>query len=180
MRKYAAGLLAFACAAACQVVSDPPKKIMAQDVEFLRGCWVSKAGPDGPATAFLRLLPEDAGAAAYQGYLQTVEGGETKARLYLSFTRDGVTMTMRQADGRSGAPSGEPEGMVRAHAPMPAGLASKLPRVKHRAGYATRTDDPALPWFIAEGNGDTLKVYPVSGEGEEMRAFFNGQRDGCD
>ena len=45
---------------ACQIVSDPPKKVVAQDVEFLRGCWVAKAGPNGQVTRFLRLLPEGA------------------------------------------------------------------------------------------------------------------------
>jgi hypothetical protein len=165
-----------AIAGGCQIVSDLPKKAMVQDVEFLRGCWVAKGGPNGPVTAFLRLLPEGAEGLAYQGYLHAVTSNEMKPQLYLSFTRDGATMTMRQANGRPG----DADGTVRAYALLPPRLAALLPPVRHRAGYATNAGDPASPWFIAEGDGDTLKVYPISGAGQEMRAVFNGERDGCD
>src|SRR5262245_46026983 len=36
--------------AGCVIVSDPPRSTVVQNVEFLRGCWVSKTAPGGTVT----------------------------------------------------------------------------------------------------------------------------------
>jgi hypothetical protein len=178
--KFLVALALIPAVGGCQIVSDPPKKAVAQDVEFLRGCWVMKDERGERVFAFLRLLPDGADGISYQGYLQSVVVGQTKAQLYLAFTRDGATMTMRQADGRSDPPLGEPGGTAHVFAPMPKDLALHLPKVKHRAAYVTRAGDAGSPWLIAEGGDETLNIYPVSSTGGAMGSLFKGERDGCD
>jgi hypothetical protein len=160
----------------CKIVSDPPKQVIVQDVEFLRGCWVAKMAPGGEITGFLRLLPEGPDGLTYQGYLQEISGGEQTTPAHLSFARDGSSMTMRSASGRPISPD-DRGGLARPHAPLPEALAAKVPKVAHRVSYAA---DPArTSWIVAEGDGETLAIHAVTGGGEN-KSMFKGERDGCD
>jgi hypothetical protein len=182
MRNCALALLALALAVpgACQVVSDPPRQAVARDVEFMRGCWVAKAGPNGPVTAFLRLLPEGADGLSYQGYLQAVRNGEAQQAMHMSFARDGSSMTLRDPRGGPIMPMDQAGGLGRPYAPLPDAVAAKLPNAAHRASYAVYGASPTTPWFIADGGKDTLAIYAVGNTGQTMGDFFRGERDGCD
>ena len=185
-RKHiAAALAAAAGLSACQIVSDPPKRVVVQDVEFLRGCWVAKEGPNGPITAFLRLLPDSAEGANYQGYLQSVKGGgtanaDTAAQMHLSFTRDGASMTMREPRSGPSMPLDQQGGQSRAHAPLPTAIAAKLPKAAHRASYAVYAGMPTTPFIVAEGGKDTIAIYTLGNAAQPMGDLFRGERDGCD
>jgi hypothetical protein len=167
-------------AAGCKLVSDPPMPRIMQEVEFLRGCWVSKAGPNGPVTGFLRLLPDGRDGLAYQGYLQAIEGSEMKSSVHVSFARDGSSMTIRQASGGPAMPQDREGGSARPYAPLPEAVLAMLPKAKHRAGYAVYPEQQKTPWMIAEGDGESLAVYQLSHDGENPEDMFRGERDGCD
>jgi hypothetical protein len=182
-RKNLAGLMTAAALAAvggCKVVSDPPKSSVVQDVEFLRGCWVAKAAPNGPVTGFLRLLPEEADGLAYQGYLQLISGNEGRTPMHLSFARDGSSMTMRDTRGGPVMPMDREGGVARPHAPLPDAIAAGLQKVEHRASYAVYAGQPQTPWMVAEGDGDRLAIYTLGSNGQGMGDLFGGERDGCD
>ena len=164
----------------CQIVSDPPKKPITQNVEFLRGCWVSKAGPEGSITAFLRLLPEGADGLNYQGYFQPVLNGQMRPVLHLSFTRDGSSLTLRNDRGGPTMPLDEVGGAGRPYARLPDAVTGKLPKAEHRASYAVYGGSPTTPWFVADGGSDTLDIYSVSKTGVVTEHLFRGERDGCD
>lgn len=173
-------------AAGCQIVSDPPRKApVVQDVEFLRGCWVAKEGPNGPITAFLRLLPDGSEGANYQGYLQSVKGGgtpgaEMTAQMHLSFRRDGSSMTMREPRGGPSMPLDQEGGQSRAYAPLPEAIKAKLPAAEHRASYAIYPGTPTTPFMLAEGSEDRLAIFTIGNAGQPMGDIFRGERDGCD
>jgi hypothetical protein len=164
--------------AGCKIVSDPPKSTVVQDVEFLRGCWVSKTAPGGEITGFLRLLPEGAGGQSYQGYVQVISSGKSEAPMHLSFARDGTSMTMRTARGESVLPDELSGGVSRPYAPLPRVITERLPQAGHRASYAFYRDRPESPWVVAEGDRDSIAIYFV-GDGRE-NDLFRGERDGCD
>ena len=178
-RALLAATALFACPS-CQIVSDPPKAATAQDVEFLRGCWVSKGGPGGPVQAFLRLLPEGADGPSYQGYFHSVHGAEMKQEMHLSFTRDGASMTLRRPRGGPVLPMDQVGGETRPYARLPDAIAAKLPKAKHRASYALYPGQPQTPWLAADGGGETLVIYLIGNGGEMMGDVFRGERDGCD
>lgn len=181
-RKRLAGLAAVAivASAGCTIVSDPPKSAVVQDVEFLRGCWVSKAGPNGPVTGLLRLLRDGAGGLAYQGYLQAIENGEMKSSTHVSFARDGSSMTMRAARGGPAMPLDQEGGSARPYAPLPQAVLAQLPEAKHRAGYAVYAEQQRTPWMIADGDAESLAIYQLGHDGENLQDLFRGERDGCD
>jgi hypothetical protein len=162
--------------AACQVVSDPPAERAAQNVEFLRGCWVAKGGPDGPYLGFLRLLPEGADGLTYQGYLHDVTDQTMKARLHLSFMRDGSSMTIRRADGDPPSDVAATGGIQRAYAPLPDAIAREFGRDTRRATYAYSQSS----WIVASGAPETLLIYVIRQDGEIAEELFRGERDGCD
>jgi len=164
----------------CKIVSDPPKSAAIQDMEFLRGCWVAKAGPNGPITGFLRLLPEGADGLSYQGYVQAIDGGQVKSAMHVSFARDGSSMTMRRGRGEPIMPMDQSGGQARPYAPLPEPIAAKLPKVAHRATYAVYPGQPQSPWMAAEGDDDRLVIYAMGNGGEHMGDLFKGERDGCD
>lgn len=162
--------------AACQVVSDPPAERVVQDVEFLRGCWVTKGGPDGPYLGFLRLLPEGADGLTYQGYLHDVTDQTMQARLHLSFMRDGSSMTVRRADGDPPADVAATGGIQRAYAPLPDAIARELGKDTRRASYAYSPSS----WVVASGEPESLLIYVIKQDGEIVEELFRGERDGCD
>ena len=164
--------------AGCKIVSDPPRGVVVQDVEFLRGCWVEKTAPGGEVTGFLRLLPEGVEGLSYQGYVQKIDNGQQTTPIHLSFARDGSSMTIRSATGRPVTPD-DRGGLARPHAKLPDAVAGKLPAAAHRVSYAERRAEPPASWLIAEGNGETLAVYVLEGNGE-ANDVFGGERDGCD
>jgi hypothetical protein len=166
--------------AGCKIVSDPPKSSVVQDVEFLRGCWVSKTAPGGEITGFLRLLPEGADGLTYQGYVQVIANGQQSAPMHVSFARDGSSMTMRSASGRAVLPLDDRGGLSRPFAPLPEAIAAKLPKVPHRATYAVYPQQPQSPWMTAEGDGDHVAIYALGNGGQRMDELFKGERDGCD
>jgi hypothetical protein len=161
-------------------VFDPPKTVIAQDVEFVRGCWVSKAGPEGPVTRFLRLLPDGAGGLSYQGYLQEIEAGKTKSSLHMSFARDGSSMTIRTMRGGPAMPLDQEGGSARPYAPLPLAVSARLPKTERRASYALYPEQQRTPWMVAEGDGERLAIYQLGDDRQDPQEMFRGERDGCD
>lgn len=171
---------ALAALAGCKIVSDPPKSTVVQDVEFLRGCWVSKTAPGGEVTGFLRLLPEGADGLTYQGYVQVIANGHQATPMHVSFARDGSSMTMRSASGRPVAPIDDGGGLARSFAPLPEAIAARLPKVPHRVTYAVYPARADSPWMAAEGDDEHLAIYVMGNGGQRMDDLFTGKRDGCD
>jgi hypothetical protein len=165
--------------AGCKIVSDPPKSTVVQDVEFLRGCWVSKTAPGGEITGFLRLLPGGADGLTYQGYVQVIANGQQSTPVHLSFVRDGSSMTIRSTSGRPVSPD-DRGGLARPHAPLPDAIAAKASKVPHRVSYAADPGQPQASWIAAEGDGETLAVYAIGNGGAKIDELFRGERDGCD
>jgi hypothetical protein len=179
-RKFFARLMTAAVMtilAGCKIVSDPPKVVIVQDVEFLRGCWVSKTAPGGAITGFLRLLPEGVDGLTYQGYVQVISGGQSSTSMHLSFARDGSSMTIRSASGRPVSPD-DRGGLARPHARLPDVVAGRLRQAPYRASYSAEPGQ-AGSWIVAEGGDETLAVYVLGSKGE-MNDIFRGERDGCD
>jgi hypothetical protein len=166
--------------AGCKIVSDPQKSTVVQDVEFLRGCWVSKTAPGGEITGFLRLLPEGADGLTYQGYVQVVANGQQTTPMHVSFARDGSSMTIRSASGRPVLPMDDSGGLARPFAPLPEAIAARLPKVPYRVTYAVYPGQPQSPWMAAEGDGEHLAIYAMGNSGQRMDDLFRGERDGCD
>jgi hypothetical protein len=164
--------------AGCKIVSDPPRVVIVQDVEFLRGCWVAKTAPGGEITGFLRLLPEGADGLTYQGYVQVISGGQSTTPMHLSFARDGSSMTMRSASGRPVSPD-DHGGLARPFVRLPDGVAARLGQVPHRASYAAEPGQAEHAWIVAEGDDETLAIYSLRNDGE-TNDLFRGERDGCD
>jgi hypothetical protein len=166
--------------AGCKIVSDPPRSTVVQDVEFLRGCWVSKTAPGGEVTGFLRLLPEGADGLSYQGYVQVIANGEQTTPMHVSFARDGSSMTVRSASGRPVLAMDDSGGLGRPFAPLPDAISAKLPNVPHRATYAVYPGRADSPWMAAEGDGEHLAIYTLGNGGQPVDDLFRGERDGCD
>ncbi|MDP3738123.1 MAG: hypothetical protein Q8R02_12080 [Hyphomonadaceae bacterium] len=157
---------------ACVSGSEPPtapKPAIVQDVEFVRGCWVRKDAPGGPALGFLRLLPKGADGPAYEGQLHNVTDPSMPVRSDYSFRRDGSSMTFkaRRSDARTYAA-----------APIPDAIAPPLAAGSKRASFAI--GPAAAGWLIADGGAETLRIYTMFGDGRVRPDWFNGERDGCD
>lgn len=151
-----------------------------QDVEFLRGCWVAKSGPNGPVTGFLRLLPDGVDGTGYRGDVQIVTDGQVTIRMHLWFARDGSSMTIMRPTGDPVLPLDQTGHVMRPFRPVPDEIAAVLPEVQHRATYAAYSDQPKSPFMAAESDGDTLVIYAMAGGGQHAADLFDGRRDGCD
>jgi hypothetical protein len=148
---------ALAALAACET-TEPPK---AQDMEFVRGCWVSKDLPGGPPTAFLRLLPDGASGPTYAGSIIDVRDGKWNPGVRFEFSRDGSRVVVTRPDNAA-----QTYLRTESHPPRPASDASA------RVVY---TDGRKL--LIAAGGDDTLVIQEGTSSPVTLWEF---ERDGCD
>jgi hypothetical protein len=147
MRLFTGILLAVL--AACQTAPGR------NDIDFARGCWVSKAEPGGPVTGFLRLLPPEPGANALYGVSQTVNGAMMRDRFRFELLRDGSGLTVGWPDGTRESARREPGGPV----------VFVLP-----GGART---------IALEGGAERLAIVQRRADGTQ-EDLFRGERDGCD
>lgn len=176
----AAALLATGCAAGPDP-SPSQQTDKAQNVEFLRGCWVTKEQPGGPAAAFLRLLPEGADGPEYKGTIQLVRNPNAPFTMYVAFARDGSWMRVDRSQGGPIFPLDDTGNYAqRPAASLPDGIAAKLPKAQHRATYAIYGGLPTTPWITAEGDEHNIHIYLLGNGGQVMGDVFSGERDGCD
>jgi hypothetical protein len=170
---------AMACQSA-RLTTTGPK----QDVEFLRGCWISRYSPDGskPQVSTVRLLPARDGSAALEGsllhYHVDPANQEPPHHTSLVIARDGTTA---KHGGTAGSMGGRGEETLVAD-PM-----HGFPAPDLRPGWlrASWISQQRIAWFVAEGNGEGLRLYrslPItSEEGVGIIVIdFDGDRDGCD
>lgn len=90
VRKLSTAVAALAIGACASATVPIPQ---APDTEFLRGCWVSKNEPGGPALGFLRLLPDGPDGDSYRGEHRRAKDGYLLATF--SFARDGSRASWR-------------------------------------------------------------------------------------
>jgi hypothetical protein len=134
-----------------------------QDIEFVRGCWVTKQMPGGPAAGFLRLLPDGVDGPAYQGRVQDVSGGTMTSKAYLSFARDGSSASTVIAGVKRTFAGGAPR-----QAPGRNGAVFSM------------TDANGLHMLVVHGESEKLAIYSTAAGVDGRRMLFEGERDGCD
>lgn len=139
----------------------------AQDIDFIRGCWVSKDAPGGQIISFLRLLPPTPGKSTLEGEIHPVASLYADKARRLSFARDGSTATLDYLV--EGTP---PETYKRAPSDVLAGAGS------YRAIYARSDRDSAL--LVVEGRDEALRIFTTVRGGAQASDQFIGERDGCD
>lgn len=92
-RLVALAVAAFALSAgglvAASAHASPAPSEYPDDIDKVRGCWIQRVEPDGPATLFLRLLPEPERKDWLVGALQRADGDDPDRRLRLQFARSG-------------------------------------------------------------------------------------------
>lgn len=132
-----------------------------QDMEFVRGCWVSKDLPGGPPTAFLRLLPDGADDPTYAGSIIDVRDGKWNPGVRFEFARDGSRAVVTR-------PGNTARTYLRTenHASRP---------VSYASAHVAYADGRNL--LIVAGGDDTLMIQ----EGTNSPIFlWEFERDGCD
>lgn len=140
---------------------------LAQDIDFIRGCWVSKEAPGGQILSFLRLLPPTPGEGALEGEVHPVASLYADKARRFSFARDGSTATLDYlAEGKP------PETYKRAPSGVSAGAGP------YRAVYARSDLDSAL--LVVDGRDEALRIFTTLRGSTETRDQFTGERDGCD
>jgi hypothetical protein len=152
----------------CQTPAAPAPKIV-QDVEFVRGCWVSK-DYDGRITMMLRLLPDKAGSDSYAGDVMVRSGDQMLRGGMFSFRRDGSALTL------------EIGGLPPETLPFKAMPPDALPKPLDRNQITFLGDKPKWDelYVAAEGMNDRLWIGFLSKRGVAQLDFVDMDRDGCD
>jgi hypothetical protein len=174
-------LMLMLLAAGCS--SQPVK----HDIGFVRGCWVEKAGPDGPYVAFLRLLPDRDGAPALTGMLDYLEleagngvSGDERDDMIYTLANDGSLLTIdvaRESGYRDQATRETTEPQTWTATTVPP-LAEEQ-RLEGESLAAFRKDDTG-EWTIVAGAAEHLAIYTLHPDGGMGSTVFYGERDGCD
>jgi hypothetical protein len=139
------------------------------NVDFLRGCWVAKKTPGGPATGFLRLFPE---GRDYAGtltdilqYVTVVQG--------IKVAQDGSNFTL--------IPGGDKRTAVWPGTTMPPGFVPRMPNASKSAFWLVYSSVAKPPWIVAEGNDEHVNIYMLGNDARSVvGTLFEGERDGCD
>lgn len=139
----------------------------AQDIDFIRGCWVSKEAPGGQIISFLRLLPPTPGESTLEGEIHPVASLYADKARRFSFARDGSTATLDYLI--EGKP---PETYRRERTDAPGAKGG------YRAVYARGDMTSAL--LVLEGREEALKIFTTVRGSTQTSDQFTGERDGCD
>ncbi|MGO1001914.1 hypothetical protein [Lysobacter sp. CA196] len=189
----ALGLLA-ASAQASPAQTDYP-----DDIDKVRGCWIQRVEPDGPATLFLRLLPEPERKDWLVGALQRADGDDPDRRLRLQFARSGLSAVLgpNTPSGDAATPGPKPA-PLKTLRPARSGLVH-LPKTQmdywRTPGLSPPpTGAPAQTSVIVYHHDQTSLRVEVSPEHLKLsigglhphtakipeKVLFDGRRDGCD
>ena len=158
MRLKVGPVLATLALAGCIVPAPPRQSAVVQDVDFVRGCWVEKQEPDGPATGFLRLLPD---GTDYAGTLTRRIDGEIQTVGRLAFARDGSRLTIQPDSGDATA--------LEARDP------ALWPAEPNKAVFVSHTSPDIEPVSVG-GDANRLAI----GFGGGLLGLVLFERDGCD
>ncbi|RDZ26434.1 hypothetical protein DX914_15650 [Lysobacter silvisoli] len=147
----------------------------ADDIDFVRGCWATRATPGGPVDGFLRLLPDRERGDRLEGHAVAAYGDPPPVRLDLSFARDGSALGLRRpAPGYEALDARLPSRYLR----LPQVGAALLPRAGgHVAAYA---QEDAKDWIVVKAYDERLTIQQIDAEGRVAVTYFDGERDGCD
>lgn len=147
----------------------------ADDIDFVRGCWATRAAPGGPVDGFLRLLPDRERGERLEGRAMAAYGDPPPVRLELSFARDGSALGLRRpAPGDKASEARLSARYLR----VPQVGAALLPRPGGRiAAYARRG---AKEWIVVKAYDERLLIQQLDAEGRVAASYFDGERDGCD
>ncbi|UHQ23243.1 hypothetical protein LVB77_00585 [Lysobacter sp. 5GHs7-4] len=148
----------------------------ADDIDFVRGCWATRATPGGPVDGFLRLLPDREVEGALSGHAMSAYGDPPVSRLDLMFARDGSTLGLRRPiPGYPTMDARLPSHYLR----LPQVGAALLPRADggHVAAYR---QDGADEWIVVKAHDERLLIQRIDGDGRVAETYFDGERDGCD
>jgi hypothetical protein len=138
----------------------------AQDVDFVRGCWVTRAPPDGPVAAMLRLLPEGAEGPTYQGVIREFSGPpndpQGRDTVDLIFSRDGRWLDLVN------------------HAPATQRDASDRPKTGSKHFYASAPPDhtvigvtDGMRWAAYSERGGSKRIIVLGGNGRLIVQIFS-------
>ncbi|WP_057918285.1 hypothetical protein [Lysobacter antibioticus] len=195
----AAGGLAAASAQASPAPAEYP-----DDIDKVRGCWIQRVEPDGPATLFLRLLPEPERKDWLVGALQRADGDDPDRRLRLQFARKGHSAVLgpNTPSGDAQTPADTPSAplkTLKAIRPARSGLVH-LPKAQmnywRMAGLSpppTGAPEQTSVMFYHHHDQTFLRVevspehlklsiggpHPHTAQIPE-KVLFDGRRDGCD
>lgn len=194
----AAGGLAAANAHASPAPAEYP-----DDIDKVRGCWIQRVEPDGPATLFLRLLPEPERKDWLVGALQRADGDDPDRRLRLQFARSGLDAVLgpNTPSGDTAVPADAkpaPLKTLKAIRPARSGLVH-LPKTRMDYWRAPGlspppADAPEQTSVIVYNHDQTFLRVEVSPEHLKLsigglrphtakmpeKVLFDGRRDGCD
>jgi hypothetical protein len=166
--------LAAACAAGCQVAPDPGKMAMTQTIEFMRGCWISRHEDGGPIQATTaRFLPSRDGRDALHGEILHYPSNpltQPTTSTVIEISADGQSLFHSGTGSKARRPG--PETLVAG--PM---TSAGPPPGRVQAAWGSKLA-PAM--FVAEGDGEHLKLFWVLASTHAVVVDFEGQRDGCD
>lgn len=154
------------CPAAAAVAAD--------DIDFVRGCWATRASPGGPVDGFLRLLPDREIEGVLSGHAMSAYGDPPVSRLDLMFARDGSTLGLRRPIPDYQALDAR---LLDHYARVPQVGAALLTGPGQVAAYA---QDGAKQWIVVKAHDERLSIQRVDGEGRVVETYFDGERDGCD
>ena len=148
----------------------------ADDIDFVRGCWATRATPGGPVDGFLRLLPDREIEGALSGHAMSAYGDPPVSRLDLMFARDGSLLGLRRPipnyetlDAR----------LLSYYLRVPQVGAALLPRAHggHVAAYKLDNSDE---WIVVKAHDERLIIQRIDAAGRVAETYFDGERDGCD
>lgn len=145
----------------------PGATALQQDIDFIRGCWVSKEAPGGQIISFLRLLPPSPGDVVLEGEIHPVASLYADKARRFSFARDGSTATLDYLI--AGKPA---ETYTRDRASVSSA------KDGYRAVYARSDRESAL--LVLEGSNERLKIFTAARDSATTNDQFTGERDGCD
>lgn len=159
-----------------------PQAETRQDMGFVWGCWVQKAGPDRKIEAFLRLLLNRDGEPdlVFEGEINAIADHPTTQQ-GLSFARDGSSATYWFTVSWQ---SRDSDAVV-----LPFGAAFHFDRETRPAAHAQsgrhravfRNVENSDRTLVVEATADRLKITKLNREDDPpVKVLFDGERDGCD
>lgn len=173
------------------------------DVDKIRGCWIQRVEPDGPATLFLRLLPEPERKDWLVGALHRADGDDPDRRLRLQFARSGRSAVLgpNTPSGETATPLGSPPAApkpLKAIRPARSNMArapkAQMDYLRIPGLTAPPTGAPEQTSVIVYHHERTALRVEVSPEHLKLgivglhphttnmpeKVLFDGRRDGCD
>lgn len=148
---------------------------MAQDIEFLRGCWISRHQDGGQTQATtVRFLPSRDGRKTLHGeilHYPSNPATQPAAPTIIEISPDGQSLFHNGVGSKAGRPGPE----TLSAGPM---TSAGPPPGETQASWGSKLEPAAM--FVAQGNAERLRLFWVMAGTHAIVVDFDGQRDGCD